>query len=268
MDYVVVGGDERLALLAGMLSREGYAVGTALRDAVPGAAALPPEALAEADRILVNWPPRIAGHRDRAGELLRWIGPRTKALCLGPGHPAEDRRLIDLWTDEALLAENARLTAEGAVSAAMRASSEALFELNALIIGWGRVGRALTELLIGLGAPVTVASRSESNRNRARERGARAADTADLSRALPRSRLILNTAPGPVLDGKALAAVPRDALLIDLASPPYGIDLRAAWALGLRAWREPALPGRYCPRSAAGALLRAIHRWEGGAAHD
>jgi hypothetical protein len=47
---------------------------------------------------------------------------------------------------------------------------------------------------------------------------------------------------------------------------PYGIDLRAAWALGIRAWREPGLPGRYCPRSAAAALYRAILR--GGVRHD
>ena len=40
----------------------------------------------------------------------------------------------------------------------------------------------------------------------------------------------------------------------------YGIDLRAAWNRGLRAWREPGLPGRYCPQSAARALLSAIER--------
>jgi len=49
-------------------------------------------------------------------------------------------------------------------------------------------------------------------------------------------------------------------MLIDLASPPYGIDLRAAWNRGLRAWREPGLPGRYCPQSAAEAILNALDR--------
>ena len=58
----------------------------------------------------------------------------------------------------------------------------------------------------------------------------------------------------------------RKALIIDLASLPCGVDLRAAWALGLRAWREPGLPGRHCPESAAAALYRAMRR--GGAEDD
>ena len=43
-----------------------------------------------------------------------------------------------------------------------------------------------------------------------------------------------------------------------------GVDLEAAQALNLRAWREPKLPGRYCPYSAARALMRAIFRAGGG----
>ena len=58
----------------------------------------------------------------------------------------------------------------------------------------------------------------------------------------------------------AVAEAKPNALIMDLASPPYGVDLHAAWNLGLRAWREPGLPGRYCPESAARALARAILR--------
>ena len=38
----------------------------------------------------------------------------------------------------------------------------------------------------------------------------------------------------------------------------------AAQSLGLQAWREPKLPGRYCPYSAALAMLRALRRAGGG----
>ena len=65
-----------------------------------------------------------------------------------------------------------------------------------------------------------------------------------------------------VLDEAALAAVDAGAELIDLASPPYGFDVDAARALGLNAWREPGLPGRYCPLSAARVLYGAVIRWE------
>ena len=144
----------------------------------------------------------------------------------------------------------------------MRASRTALKRMCCMVIGWGRIGRALTELLEGVGARVCVASRDQAHRNRAAERGAQTVDTRELIQALPGKRLIFNTVPAMVLDGEALRHADDDAMIVDLASPPYGVDLRAAWARGLRAWREPALPRRYCPESAAAALLAALLRSE------
>jgi len=246
MDYWIVGGDERFRRLAGLLEASGRSAAVA-----EGLPARP----GEVKNLVMNCPPRgvardAAVAASKGGRLL---------LC-GPGHPAPGEGVVDLWADEALVLENARLTAEGAVSAAMRASDRALGETRCLVVGWGRVGRALTELLVALGARVTSASRSEAGRHRALERGAEAVDTGRVAGALPGQGLIFNTAPAPVLGEGELRRADRDAMLIDLASPPYGIDLAAAWALGLRAWREPALPGRYCPQSAAEALLKAIER--------
>ena len=65
-----------------------------------------------------------------------------------------------------------------------------------------------------------------------------------------------------VLDERRLRALDEDAMVIDLSSAPYGVDLDAARRMGVRAWREPGLPGRYCPQSAAEAILRAIERHE------
>ena len=65
-----------------------------------------------------------------------------------------------------------------------------------------------------------------------------------------------------MLGENELRGAERDALIIDLASAPFGVSLEAAQSLGLRAWREPALPGRYCPFSAAWALQRSVRRAE------
>ena len=135
-----------------------------------------------------------------------------------------------------------------------------------MVVGWGRVGRALAELLVAMGARVTVASRSEAHRHRAIERGAEAVALEDMPDVLPGMKLIFSTPPAPVLDAARLERVDRDAMIVDLASPPYGVDLSAAWRLSLRAWREPGLPGRYCPESAAAALRDAMAR--GRAEHD
>ena len=269
MDYVIIGGDERFACLARLLSERGARVATLGRGPRRETAADWQETLGRAKNVVVNDPPRFRGAGMITEEILAFSPRDARVFACGPLHPhVRDGRLIDLWADEALLRENARLTAEGAVASVMRASSRSIRDLRCLVIGWGRIGQALTEILVALGARVTVASRAPVHRLRAAERGAEAADTASVGDALPGCHLVLNTAPEPVLDAAALSRADPGAMLVDLASPPYGIDLHAAWALGLRAWREPGLPGRYCPRSAAQALLSAMERCGKGEQRD
>ncbi len=258
METIIIGGDARFEYLARLLSERGESVGIYGRDAYPRVKAADMSALRGADTVIMNCPPKSDLKLE---DVMEGVSGSAKVFACGPGHPEiDDGRVTDLWADETLLWDNARLTAEGALASAMRASTRALTGMNCMVIGWGRVGRALTEMLVAMGTRVTVASRTPAGRNRAVERGAEAADTAHIAGALPGRKLIFNTAPAMVLDGSALEQADPDAMLIDLASPPYGIDLRTAWNRGLRAWREPGLPGRYCPYSAAEAILRAMNR--------
>ena len=66
--------------------------------------------------------------------------------------------------------------------------------------------------------------------------------------------MVLNTIPARVLGTETLAALPKGAWLLELASAPYGFDRDAAAAMGLNVEVLPALPARYAPRSAARAL--------------
>lgn len=271
MGYIIIGGDARFEALARLLATRGERVAVFGRESNPWADAAEPEALSEAENIVVNCPPRLARATMTLEEVLVRAADGATVFACGPGHPANaDSRIVDLWADEALLGRNARLTAEAAIASAMRASTRSIAQLRCLVVGWGRIGRALTELLVAIGARVTVASRSPSGRRRAVERGAEAADTGALSEALPGHRLIFNTAPAMVLDAGTLGRVEPDAMVMDLASPPYGVDLSAAWGRCLRAWREPGLPGRCFPYSAAEALLEAMDRLGGRevAGHD
>ena len=261
MDYAIIGGDGRFAHLARLLKARGRRVGVYGREPLPDIPALDEAALAGAKNLVTNFPPKYPGNGMLFEEILATAGKEARVFACGPLHPdAADGRLVDLWRDEALILENARLTAEGAAASAMRASTGALRGARCMVIGYGRIGRALTEILVALGARVTVASRGTAGRNRAVERGAEVIPTACVTQVLPGQEIVFNTAPAKVLDEAALRRADGGAMLIDLASLPYGIDLPAAWSLGLRAWREPGLPGRYCPRSAARALLDAIER--------
>jgi dipicolinate synthase subunit A len=172
----------------------------------------------------------------------------------------EDFRWVDLSADEEYVLYNAHLTAEGAVSHAMRSTDRALMGSQCLLIGYGRIARRLCELLTELGAHVTVAARREESRLHARLMGAHACSTDELSLVLPEMDFIFSTPPALVLDESLLRLIRPDAHLMDLASPPYGFDLKLALSLSLNAVRESGLPGRYCPFSAGSALLEAVRR--------
>ena len=251
MDYILLGGDGRMAALAALLRQRGLDA-RCVEDPTLAAILIP-----RARTVVTHCPPKI----ELSMEAVLSLAAEDAMICLcGPKGGPADPRIADLWADEALKLENAMLTAEGAIFAAMRAGRRSLRALRCLVIGWGRIGSGLTELLVGLGAKVTVCSRSEAYRHRAIQRGADAVAPEALPEALPACDLVFSTPPALVLDRELLEKLPKEAMVIDLASPPYGVDLRAAWQLGLRAWREPGLPGRYCPESAAKALLNAMER--------
>ena len=267
MDYAIVGGDARFAYLTRLLCLCGYdarAVNGAKCD-VPGVLTAGEDGLEQAHSVVMNWP------CPDGEKVLSRLRPGTVVLFCGPGKPEsipEALNFADLWSDEQLQLENAWLTAEGAICAAMNESRASLKDCHCLVIGWGRIGKALTELLIGMRARVTVASRTEKGRNGAAERGAECASTYRMAEAVRGKQIIFNTAPERVLDENALRYAEPDAMIIDLASAPFGVDIEAARRQNLRAWREPRLPGRYCPFSAARALLQAIIRAERNEMYD
>jgi len=165
--------------------------------------------------------------------------------------------LFRVLKDEDYTLRNAHLSAEGALYAAMRQADFSLSRAACTVIGYGRIGKALTGMLRGLGANVTVAARRQESRAQAGE-GSIAIE--QLPQILPHAQLIFNTAPAPILGKEWLSFVRKDALLVELASPPYGIDLAAAQEMGLRAWGEWGIPGRYCPQSAAELLIDYLER--------
>ena len=266
MRYAVIGGDVRFAHLVSMLNEsEREAVGFLQEHA--GGEKRPLKELRDFSVLISNWPLRwpLSDMDTSEEEILSNIAPGSVLLLCGPGFPKEKRwdlQYVNLWADERLLQENAYLTAEAAVAAAMRRSHISMAGARCAVVGYGRIGRSLTEILLNQGAEVAVLSRTEAKRRAARESGAEAVDLEHAAEVLPGRRLIFSTPPAQVLDEAALAAVDAGAELIDLASPPYGFDVERAKALGLNAWREPGLPGRYCPLSAARVLYGAVIRWE------
>lgn len=266
MRYAVIGGDMRLVHLVGMLKESGREAAGFLQEKA-NAGSKPLEDLKNYEGIIANWPVRhpLAGREPTADEIMDQIAPGSTLMLCGPKFPEEKKKELkyaNLWEDERLLRENAWLTAEAAVQSALRRSGKTALHAKCAVIGYGRIGRALTEILINLGARVTVISRSEEKCRQARSCGARTADMSDMESALRGKQMIFSTPPAQVIDNSILKRLDSSALLMDLASPPYGFDLDSALEFGLNACREPGLPGRYCPLSAARAIYHAVLRWE------
>lgn len=192
-----------------------------------------------------------------------------RKLLLADGHEITDPASADMvisppWDPAARYARReeyqiaiARLTAEGAI--ALLRPETGLSGAHILLLGYGRIARLLARELQKAGALVTAAARSGEQRAWAEAEGIEALPLDALSGALDRFDVIIGTIPAPVLTEPLLALVRKDALLLELASAPGGIDAAAAHERGLRYIRAPGLPAKYAPERAAVILRDAVY---------
>ena len=192
-----------------------------------------------------------------------------RKLLLADGHEIADPASADMvisppWDPSARYARReeyqiaiARLTAEGAI--ALLRPETGLSGAHILLLGYGRIARLLARELQKAGALVAAAARSGEQRAWAEAEGIEALPLDALSGALDRFDVIIGTIPAPVLTEPLLALVRKDALLLELASAPGGIDAAAAHERGLRYIRAPGLPAKYAPERAAVILRDAVY---------
>ncbi len=178
--------------------------------------------------------------------LLGTLRPGSRVLAGGVTGRWPNLRLRDYYASETVQVMNAAITAEGAIGEAIRASSGTLWDSDALILGYGRIGQALAARLRGLGCRVTVYARREESRAMALCAGCRT--LADPEEAAGFD-FLFNTVPEPVLP-----AAPRETLCLELASKPGGfLDRRGVLPC-------PGLPGKTAPLTAARVLKASIDR--------
>ena len=130
------------------------------------------------------------------------------------------------------------------------------------IIGFGRIGKLLAHRLRGLGAEVTVSARRLDDLAWIDAFGYRGLRTNRLAGRLGSFRVVFNTVPHIVLTEELLRELPRECVLLELASQS-GFDREAAEARGLKCIAAPGLPGRAAPETAARAIKLTLEKiWE------
>lgn len=154
---------------------------------------------------------------------------------------------------------NAVPTAEGAIMLAFAESPVTVAWSQAVVLGFGRCGKALATRLYALGASVIVVARRPEQQAEARAMGLAAAPLDSVQTALGNADFVFNTIPALVLGPSGLGAIGNpDALIVDVASAPGGVDFEECRALGLKALLAPGLPGRVAPKTAGKLLAEAL----------
>lgn len=210
----------------------------------------------EATHLLLDVPSFAADGTLRGGgelePLLQMLPPDITVVGGNLTHPAlQGYEALDLLQDADYLAENAAITADCALRVAAQQLEATFSDSPTLIIGWGRIGKCLGQLLRSMGTDVTIAARKASDRAMLRALDYEAVDIRSLCKILPKYRLLFNTAPELILDQVDLLDT-KHCVKIDLASRPGILGEDVIWARGL--------PGAYAPESSGQLIAKTLLR--------
>lgn len=167
--------------------------------------------------------------------------------------------ITDIMKREELSILNTISTAEGAIQIAMQETLSTVHSSNVLIMGFGRIGKILAKMLNGIGANVFCEARKDPDIAWIKAYGYTPIHLNDLDSYLSKFDIIFNTIPSIILDKDKLSKLKKDALVIDLASAPGGVDRESANNLGVKTIWALALPGKVAPLTSAEFLKKTIY---------
>ena len=277
--FTVVGGDKRNIELARMLCGCGYTV--KLFGFVNYEREMPMqcknlyEAVSGADCVIGPIPASHNGSALNAPfhnepvyveDLFRLIKPHQRFLA-GVIKPEllelaskYNIHVIDMLKREELLIRNAIPTAEGAIKIAIEETDITIHGNRMMVIGYGRIGKILSGMLRGIGAKVLAVVIDDEAAALAESAGCEVVFFKDMEAHLKNTDVIFNTVPKILLDKSNMQYVRKNTLIIDLASPPYGVDVNDSRNFGLKVLYTNSLPGKIAPVTTASYILGTVKR--------
>ncbi len=251
LHFFVIGKDNRTNIIREMLKKENKVVSK----------------IKEADIIIGPTPftkdgNTITGTDISCGEIIEAC--KEKVLIAGAMDKVGEElinnniKYHDLMELEEVAFLNAVPTAEGAISLAMEMTDITLCGASVLILGYGRIGKVLSKMLMGIGAKVFCEARSKKDLAQIEAMGYNVVDLKDLDKNLNIYDVIFNTIPDMVINKDRLNKLKKECVIIDLASFPGGVDFEYADSIGIKAELALALPAKVAPMSAAIYLKKAI----------
>ncbi len=253
----IVGGDNRLKILKEKLEKDGYSTDTL---------GLFEDDFADfkTSQIIVLPVPTTKDGKTVFAPLtkreipLEFVENNTKRdqLILCCNYNFANKNSVDYGSFDSYALLNAIPTAEGAIKIAIENTEYTLWQSNVLVIGYGRVGKILSNRLKALGANVTISARKPADFGLAEALGFGRINTQQLNVLPLNFDIIFNTVDVKVIDNITLKNC-KDTLFIDLSSFG-GFDIKEAERLGIKAIKAPGLPGKIAPKTAADILSNTI----------
>lgn len=199
--------------------------------------------------------------------LLQESNAQQGGLVLGKATPTVQEladelgvAVFEMKEEAALAISNATSVAEAVVQLLVDLTDRILREHTFTVIGYGATGAAITDYLLAACCTVTVTARSPRDRARAVQRGASAVPYEDRSEALSSSDIAINTVPDADAVPQECFGGLRARAIVDIASPPGGLDHEKAIELGLPVTWARGLAGARAPESVGDAQLAFVRR--------
>ena len=165
----------------------------------------------------------------------------------------------DLLKREEFSVLNTIATAEGTIQIAMEETQRTVHGTNVLIMGFGRIGKVLAKMLDGIGAKVYCEARKDEDISWIKAYGYNPIHLNDLDENLNKFDIIINTIPFQLLNADKLDLVKPEAVIIDLASNPGGVDRKAAREKNIKVIWALSLPAKVAPLTSAEFIKETLY---------
>jgi dipicolinate synthase subunit A len=165
--------------------------------------------------------------------------------------------LTDYSEDELFMVENAFYTAEGAVCEIVKNTAKSLCNMKILIVGSGRISKAICTLLSSSPACLTVSARSKVKMQDFVHMGI---NTLWPVEDMSEYDVIVNTVPAEILTEKSLSTIKNDTVILDLSARPGYVNKDVCHKYNINLLCLPGIPKLSAPRSAGESAARAVMR--------
>lgn len=273
---LILGGDERLVELAKLLRNKCFNVSTYGHENIGDESIWEHKTLEEGiyeNNIIIGPVPFNSGQKINMKLSKKAVFLNDLCNCMKQdkilylGYPDKDFTKIakekdikyyDYNSDESYQVSNAAITAECAISIILNERNITISDSSILLLGYGRIGKALSNYLKAFNPNLYVAARKDADLNWIKINGYKAIRIENIDTIIESIDLIINTVPCNILTNSTIEKIDRNSFIIDLASLPGGLDHDYAVKKGIKTIHALGLPGKIMPKSSAKVIMDTI----------